>query len=405
MDAALQQIMKEFPALLLIGPTKKKDAGSDNEQKGNGVDSNSGDINDKDQQMEAETVDTETGTDGLESSKFPQAESEADVNSVPPSIIHAISTILRFLSTLLKHAMQKSLFNSVTELSNLLAAADDGIAALALEVLSNLAAPPLVHRLQSQEIAQHTTMLHASSSSVVQARLMVLAKGWGTRGCGLSLATCVTTDDSASGQGALPRFAGKMLYDFTPLNSSESASCKLSVEDIVVSNNLDSDASHTAAFTSISSSVRSSTTSTPERQNEKRRKMSGGSIGVGINGPASRQTKPTAHLFFQCLNQIGGRSKISPENAFGLLAHIRLAASFHSQPLRTAAVQRRMHALMAVLYAHPSQDVLAGYFCAQPELCAEIGDLLRPIVSPTAISAAVVSRKKLGITKGDSYDS
>jgi hypothetical protein len=45
--------------------------------------------------------------------------------------------------------MQKSLFNSVTELSSLLAAADDGIAALNLEVLSNLAAPPLVHRLQS----------------------------------------------------------------------------------------------------------------------------------------------------------------------------------------------------------------------------------------------------------------
>ena len=111
MDAALRQIMKEFPALLLIGPTKKKEAGSDNDQKGKSVDSNSGDINDKDQQMEAETVDTETGTDVLESSKCPQAESEADVNSVPPSIIHAISTILRFLSTLLKHAMQKSLFN------------------------------------------------------------------------------------------------------------------------------------------------------------------------------------------------------------------------------------------------------------------------------------------------------
>jgi hypothetical protein len=385
MDAALRQIMKEFPALLLIGPMKKKKVDAEKNK------------DEKENQMETDASET------TEPATCPQAESEADVNSVPPSIIHATSTILRFLSTLLRHAMQKSLFNSVTELSSLLAAADDGIAALALEVLSNLAAPPLVHRLQSQEIAQHTTMLHAASSSVVHARLMVVAKGWGTRGCDLGLATCVTTDDSASGQGALPRFAGKVVYDFLPPSSSHSVTVELTVEDIVVSNNLESDTSSTSAFASIStSSARSTSTSTPDRQNEKRRKMSGGSIG--INGPASRQTKPTAHLFFQCLDQIGGRSKITPENLFGLLAHIRLAASFHSQALRTAAVQRRMHALISVLYAHPSQDVLAGYFHAQPELCAEIGDLVRPIVSPTAISATGVSRKRVGSFKGDGVD-
>ena len=159
MDAALRQIMKEFPALLLIGPMKKKKVDAEKNK------------DEKENQMETDASET------TEPATCPQAESEADVNSVPPSIIHATSTILRFLSTLLRHAMQKSLFNSVTELSSLLAAADDGIAALALEVLSNLAAPPLVHRLQSQEIAQHTTMLHAASSSVVHARLMVVAKG------------------------------------------------------------------------------------------------------------------------------------------------------------------------------------------------------------------------------------
>lgn len=393
MDAALRQIMKEFPALLLIGPMKKKKFDSDESKNGN-----DGRTDGDCEPMEID----EAEKSKLESATAPQAESEADVNSVPPSIIHAISTILRFLSTLLRHAVQKSLFNSVSELSNLLAAADDGVAALALEVLSNLAAPPLVHRLQSQEMTQHTSTLHASSSSDVAARLLVLARGWGTRGCGLGLATCVTTDDSASGQGALPRSAGKLVYDFLPPLSDKSFTVKLNVEDIVVNNTLELEASSTSGFTPVSNVSSRSATSTPEHQNEKRRKMSGGRIG--INGPASRQTKPTARLFFMCLDQIGGRSKISPENLFGLLAHIRLSASFHSQASRTAAVQRRMHALIAVIHSHPSQDVLAGYFHAQPELCAEIGDLVKPIVSPTAISATGVSSKRVIAMKGDGVD-
>lgn len=381
MDAALRQIMKEFPALLLIGPMKRKEMCEKehhNKDKGDDV------------EMEVET-ETETNAEKDSSEALykpqlagPQAESELEVNSVPPSIIHATSTILRFLSTLLRHAMHKLLFNSVTELSNLLAAADDGIAALALEVLSHLAAPPLVHRLQSQETSQHTTVLHSCTSSVVHSRLMALAKGWGTRGCGLGLATCVTTDDSLSGQGSLPLYAGEVDYDFLSPSSSRAMTVKLSAEDIIVSSNsaeFDSPPSFAFAVSTNAS------LSSPDRQNEKRRKMASGPVAI-----ASRQTKPTAHLFFQCLNQIGSRSKISTENLFGLLAHLRLAASFHSQALRTAAVQRRMHALMAALYAHPSQDVLAGYFHAQPELCTEIGDLVRPIVSSNAISATGISR-------------
>jgi hypothetical protein len=63
----------------------------------------------------------------------PQAESEADVNYVPPSIIQATSTILRFYQRLSDMSCRNQ--------------SDDEIAALNLEVLSNLAAPPLVHRL------------------------------------------------------------------------------------------------------------------------------------------------------------------------------------------------------------------------------------------------------------------
>jgi hypothetical protein len=370
MDAGIRQIMKKYPALLLVGPAKKKkDAGS----------STAGN-DDVEMGGEAEAV-AVAELNPFET--IPQAESEA-VEAIPPSAIHALSTILKFLSTLLRHAMNKTLFNSVKELASLLAAADDGIAALALDVLANLVVPPLSHRLQSHEVPAppHTSALHAMSNSDVHSRLMLLAKGWGTKGCGLDLATCVTTDDSTSGQGALPRFAGEVLFEFLSPESSKPITVKLSREDMY--NEIDCDPE------------------SPGRQKEKRRKMSGGSIV--INGSSSREMKSTAVLFFQCLDQIGGRSKISQKNMFAMLAHIRLATSFHSQSLRTAAVERRMRALIAMLYAHPMQEVLAGYFQAQPELCTEIGDLVRPIVSSTAISATGVARKRASNFKDDCDD-
>jgi hypothetical protein len=36
----------------------------------------------------------------------------------------------------------------------------------------------------------------------------------------------------------------------------------------------------------------------------------------------------------------------------------------------------------------PSQEIMSGYFQAQPELCVELIDLLRPTVSSAAVSAA-----------------
>lgn len=370
MDAGIRQIMKKYPALLLVGPAKKKrDAGSGTA------------IND-DVEMSGEEAEAAPELNAFET--VPQAESEAGVEAIPPSAIHALSTILKFLSTLLRHAMNKTLFNSVKELASLLAAADDGIAAMALDALANLVVPPLSHRLQSHEVPAppHTFALHAMSNSDVHSRLMLLAKGWGTKGCGLDLATCVTTDDSTSGQGALPRFAGEVLFEFLSPELSKPTTVKLSREDMY--NEIDSDPE------------------SPVRQKEKRRKMSIGSIV--INGSSSREIKSTAALFFQCLDQIGGRSKISQKNMFAMLAHIRLATSFHSQSLRTAAVERRLRALIAMLYAHPMQEVLAGYFQAQPELCTEIGDLVRPIVSSTAISATGVARKRASDFEDDCDD-
>jgi Domain of Unknown Function (DUF908). len=400
-DAAIRLCLKEYPAVLLIGP----DCGSESSESALSVgpqheeeamEPAAESSNDKQsQRFSCSSNNMSTLKSSLTS--LTAAESEADVNSVPATVLHALSTMLQFLSILLRYATNKWIFNSVSELSQLLAAADDHIAALALEVLANLAAPPLSHRLPSQETMPHTTVLHAPSSQDVHSRLMTLARGWGSKGCGLGLLQCVTTDDSASGQGSLPRFAGEVVFEFLPPpnnKETKSQTVVLLTDDVFVTEHN----SEAKQYDSIS--VLSSSPST--RQNEKRRKMSGGN-SVGIFGSGQRQTKSTASLFFQCLEgQIGGRSRISRENLFALLAHIRLAVSFHSQASRTAAVERRLRALIATLYANPQPALLMGYFQAQPELCNEIADLIRPIVSAAAVSATGIVQKRCNVVATNS---
>ena len=53
-------------------------------------------------------------------------------------------------------------------------------------------------------------------------------------------------------------------------------------------------------------------------------------------------------------------------------------------PTITAAVRTRLYSLLSALYVHPSMDVLAGYFQAQPDLCREIVDLIRPPSLPSS---------------------
>jgi hypothetical protein len=64
------------------------------------------------------------------------------------------------------------------------------------------------------------------------------------------------------------------------------------------------------------------------------------------------------------LDQIGGRENSSTEKAFSLFAHIRLVASFHSHSSWLEIIERRLSALVALIYAHPFMDILAGYFLA-----------------------------------------
>ncbi|GMI10544.1 hypothetical protein TrRE_jg12008, partial [Triparma retinervis] len=206
-------------------------------------------------------------------------------NLGPEETVSALTSILRFTAVLLRHAVNKHIYNSIQHLILLLACSSDSVASLALEALAMLASPPLLHRQQFPENQQHNTDLHFSATA--GEKLMALARGWGSHTSHLGLNATVNTPSSL--QHTLPKDGGNLQFNFY-LTSTASAS----------------------------------------------------------------QYKKDS------------------------LVKIRLAKSFASQEQRQAAVRTRLHSLLSALYVHPSMDVLAGYFQAQPDLCREIVDLIRP---------------------------
>jgi len=149
-------------------------------------------------------------------------------------VVEDLCTLLRFSSSLLRNSINKNVYNSVSELANLLGAADDTVASLALDVLCTLAIPPALHKQQAPEMHHHSTALHSKSSSgPAHGRLLALARGWGTRGSGLGLLHCVTADDSEYGQGSLPPEAGEVNFDFFSNETESLVSVKLTAHDIL----------------------------------------------------------------------------------------------------------------------------------------------------------------------------
>jgi len=137
-------------------------------------------------------------------------------------VINQLSTILQFLSQLLKNAINKSIFNSVSELSLLLSSSNDDIVSLSINVLCSLSIPPMLHRQSCPELGGHVTALHRASRQGfggggrwqpgrepgssgeeskgredcnVMWKLISLSKGWGSKGSGLGLLDCITLDD------------------------------------------------------------------------------------------------------------------------------------------------------------------------------------------------------------------
>jgi len=363
-DAALTHLLDNNPHLLLIGREPSKSIGSSTSPPTGGSRSNSS-----------------------STTEIQQAESAQDVSSVPAAVTESVRTILRFLSELLRNSYNKMVFNSVTELSDLLAAADEDVAALALEGLSRLSTPHMLHRQQQPEMTAFSTGIHMSPpSSAIHGRLLTLAKGWGSRGTGLGLYTCVVTDDTASGRSILPTIPGEVSFECylddvegsgsPPSTSASGAGAGANVASHLVSVKMSTE----DMLSSPPPEQRS-----PSRQVEKRRRTGSRSDDSTIRHSSVHQidVKSTGEIFFSCLDNIGGRSVLPPETLFALLAEIRLARAYQTRAGRIAAVKRRLLAIVAILQSHPSQDVLVGYFHAQPELCAELCDLVRPILSPT----------------------
>jgi hypothetical protein len=359
-DASLSYYIQKYPSLLLIGPVERRKS--------------------------------KDASKALKQPISKPAGSLEDVNSVPDTVRKNIVIILKFLSGLLANSSNKTIFNSVEELVDLLAAADDNISSASLETLCALATPPSLHKQQVPEIQQHCSALHQSKSASHK-RLTALARGWGTRGSGLGLYTCAVADDSSFGQGTLPQQAGELNFNFFKTTHTSSEENKtgddeeMEIDDSSLlvrinlsANNFVEDSSEMAVETTTTTkSSDESDDSTGSKQ--KRRK-------VALTGKGGKRVRSTADLFFDCLQQVGGSDKIPADRLFPLLADIRLTRSFYCQATRVGAIERRLQALITILHAHPSQEIMAGYFQAQPELCVELVDLLRPTVSSGAVSAA-----------------
>jgi E3 ubiquitin-protein ligase HUWE1 len=364
-DLFLRWSLSQFPQQLLIAPQSVGSNKTDN-------------VNQEDLLLPAETV--------------------SELETVPVALTDQTITVLTFLSNLLHNCTSKSLFQSVGELTDYLAAADDCTADLALRALQALSIPPALHKQQAPEVHPHQTALHNAGLAAAvnhsprrnpaHARLTAAARGWGTRGMGLGLYQAVAADDSAAGQGALPSTAGQVLFSYYYQDEDEKDAAKaehmreihLTEAEIVPGTDRGGDDSNVDMAVD-DDEVASEEDSTDQSASKRRR------IGTATKRKR-RLTRSTAELFFLALDKAGGRSKIPADRVFSLLADIRLARSFHSQASRVQAVERRLRALITILHAHPSQEIMSGYFQAQPELCVEIVDLLRPTVSAANVSAA-----------------
>jgi hypothetical protein len=158
------------------------------------------------------------------------ARSIIDVIAVPSSALDSVSVILKFLSSLLRNAANKIVFNSVEQLSLLLSASSDDVAALAIEALFNLAIPPFSHKQQMPDMQQHTTALHTACPKTHES-LLILSRGWGSRGSGLGLQTCVTYDDAQ--QASLPPNAGEVYFE-TLARGSQLLTIHIPFEEILL---------------------------------------------------------------------------------------------------------------------------------------------------------------------------
>ena len=335
--------------------------------------------------------------------EYPAASSLAEVQQCPSFILSHTQVILQFSTLLLRNSTSKHLYNSVELVSDLMAAANDAVADAAVGTLTALSLPPAPHAFSGADAPILSTQLHQSGSKMdVQDRLLCTARAWGSRALGLGLFVTVTADDSLYGQGALPVELGEVHFSYTrsstavgkipPNTSSLGEEITLTLSDMQLTDEGVSSPSpdHSVASSPLNEVDGDGDLTMVTGASKKRRKVTSLlNENLSTSNALKKRMRSTAELFFLAVEKAGsGRlENIPTDRWFSLLAEIRLARSFHSQADRCAAVNRRLLALTAVLNAHPFNEVMTGYFEAQPELCVDIVDLLRPLVSAASVSA------------------
>jgi hypothetical protein len=94
----------------------------------------------------------------------------------PPMVINSLIAILQFTCTLLRSCCNKDIYNSTEILLKLLRCYDDNIAILALEAITALSTPPLIHRYIN--FLPHNTAMHKSSAYCIPLFQIVEAANW-----------------------------------------------------------------------------------------------------------------------------------------------------------------------------------------------------------------------------------
>jgi hypothetical protein len=79
--------------------------------------------------------------------------------------------------------------------------------------------------------------------------------------------------------------------------------------------------------------------------------------------PLSLLTRSTAELFFATVEQVDGYGAFRKSG----YSHSCRMYDWRKPFAPVAAIQNRLRALVAILYANPSQEVTCDYFQAQPE--------------------------------------
>jgi hypothetical protein len=224
---------------------------------------------------------------------------------------------------------------------------------------------------------------------------MDMARGWGTKGSGLGLLQCI---NSAAATATNPDFSDDNSDDDqTPSILDLSFQCHvrgtlvaitLTKEQLLVDPNsapMDSDHAKRQKTGIQTKDFRSLALKQQEHQFKSTAQVFQESM-VMLKDDFMKKNSDSSS------NNNSDNStdfSISPEKQFTLLSIIRLSRAFYqNSDSRVFAVKLRLRALITILHTLSSVESITAYFTAQPELCGELVDLVRPTVSSSGAATS-----------------